>query len=314
MPSSTVRSFADPDDYASSIRATQYEVTVTGRGPFSANLTRIDLNTMWMQRFESNISWIAHANNMPGRAIFAFSTDPKLVFHRGVDEVRATEIIRLADGQATYQRATGPVSFATMSLPIAVSATAGATMAGVDLTPPAHAVTLRPHPARMGELQRLHAAATGLAHDAPTIIANPSAALGLEQELLQALANGLTDPTLESDSAAKRKHELIMRRFHMAISERGSEPVYLSEVCLALGVSGRTLRACCQEYLGTGPLRYLWLRRMQLARRALEFAHPKSMSVTAIATQHGFWELGRFAVSYRALYGETPSATLARQP
>jgi len=60
------------------------------------------------------------------------------------------------------------------------------------------------------------------------------------------------------------------------------------------------------------PLRYLWLRRMQLARRALMRAPPGGATVTGIATAHGFWELGRFAVAYRKLYGESPSATLAR--
>jgi AraC-like DNA-binding protein len=58
------------------------------------------------------------------------------------------------------------------------------------------------------------------------------------------------------------------------------------------------------------PHRYLWLRRMHQARRALTVAGAETKTVTEIATEHGFWELGRFAVAYRELFGETPSATL----
>ena len=36
-------------------------------------------------------------------------------------------------------------------------------------------------------------------------------------------------------------------------------------------------------------------------------------TVTGIATEHGFLELGRFAMRYRRQFGETPSQTLARR-
>jgi AraC-like DNA-binding protein len=62
------------------------------------------------------------------------------------------------------------------------------------------------------------------------------------------------------------------------------------------------------------PHRYLWLRRMNLARGALARTDARTRTVTEIAGDYGFGELGRFAVSYRRLFGESPSVTLRHPP
>ena len=62
--------------------------------------------------------------------------------------------------------------------------------------------------------------------------------------------------------------------------------------------------------LGMSPKRYPLLRRMAFVRRALRAAVPDAATVMDVATRYGFWQLGRFTVEYRSLFGETPSATL----
>jgi transcriptional regulator GlxA family with amidase domain len=165
----------------------------------------------------------------------------------------------------------------------------------------------------MARLQRLHAAAGHLAEEAPEIIANPDAARGLEQALVEAMISCLADGEVREDSLAQRHHELIMRRFRRVVEENPEQPLYIPEVCKAIRVASRTLRMCCQEHLGMGPKRYLLLRRLHLARRALREAAPDATSVTDIATRFGFWQLGRFAVEYQSLFGDSPSAALRRQ-
>src|SRR5262249_24577851 len=169
-----------------------------------------------------------------------------------------------------------------------------------------------PPPSAISKLQRLHAAAGRLAEEAPEIIANPDAAYGLEQALVEAMVGCLGISEARADSVAQRQHELIMRRFRRVVEERPGQPLYIPEICKAIRVSERTLRVCCQEQLGVGPKRYLLLRRLHLARRALRDGTADATTVTEIATRYGFWHFGRFAGEYQSLFGEPPSSTLYR--
>jgi AraC-like DNA-binding protein len=105
-----------------------------------------------------------------------------------------------------------------------------------------------------------------------------------------------------------------MRRFRRVVEENPEQPLYIPEICKAIRVPSRTLSMVCQEHLGMGPKRYLVLRRMHLARRALRDAEPHATTVTDTATRFGFWQLGRFSVEYQTVFGESPSATLRRPP
>ena len=111
---------------------------------------------------------------------------------------------------------------------------------------------------------------------------------------------------------SSRRHYAIVARFEEFLEANLDRPLFLAEICPAIGVAERTLRLACEEHLGMGPIRYFSLRRMHFVRSVLLRADPSTATVTRIATDHGFWELGRFSVTYRSLFGETPSETLRR--
>jgi AraC-like DNA-binding protein len=165
----------------------------------------------------------------------------------------------------------------------------------------------------MSRLLNLHRAAGEFATTVPDILAHPEVARAMEQELLHVMVRCLADgPAVKTEGSSRGLP--VMRLFEQFLEANPDSAVHLPEVCAAIGVSDRTLRSYCQEHLGLSPRKYLWLRRMHLARKALASADPSTTTVTVVATDYGFWELGRFATQYRGLFGESPSGTLRRLP
>ena len=314
MPSSAVYTFTDPDEYAASIRRGLVELRVIQRGKFTAKLTRIDLHRLWMQRFSDNLARVVRAANMAGRAMVQFRTAPGPTLSAVGLEMHPSNIVRQSVAESYYQRSSESAHFAAMSLPVEDLAALGGVMGEVDLTPPPDASLVVPYPSAMAKLQRLHAVAGHLAEHAPEMIASPEAARGLEQALIEAMVDCLRSREARENSLAQGQHAIVMRRFQRLVDEHPEEALYIPEICESIGVSSRTLQACCHEHLGMGPKRYLLLRRMHLARRALRQAVPDAASVTEVATRYGFWQLGRFAVEYQSFFGESPSATLRQPP
>ena len=77
-----------------------------------------------------------------------------------------------------------------------------------------------------------------------------------------------------------------------------------------VGVSERGLRNAFNAVRGMSPKRFAIHDRLNEVRRALSDPRTTNATVTHIATEHGFFELGRFAGRYKAVFGETPSETL----
>ncbi len=312
MPDCAVQTYADPHEYQSSVRATDVTVLLTGRGRFQAKLTRMDLHRLWMRSGETSLPYIMRGAWANHRCIVSFLTgpEPTAYQHNGL-ELWPGSILVNPLGTEFYRRSTGR-RCGSMSLAPDELAATGRALVGREIAAPIATQMVRPPPEAMMRLLRLYDTAEKLAETAPEILTHPEVARAMEDELVRAMVRCLVDGDPVGSEKSRGQRESVMRRFERVLEENQDTPTHLTDVCTAIGVSARALRMHCQEHLGISPHRYLWLRRMHQARRALALADATAKTVTEIAIDHGFWELGRFSVAYKRLFNESPSATLRR--
>ncbi len=89
-----------------------------------------------------------------------------------------------------------------------------------------------------------------------------------------------------------------------------ADPIQVTDLARVTGVGVRALQLGFQKHRGCTPMAFLKERRLRLARlRLLSDATP---TVTQVALDCGFAHVGRFAMQYRARFGESPSDTRTR--
>jgi AraC-like DNA-binding protein len=315
MPDSSVLTVTDPYEYQRLLRNADVKLIVTQSGKYQAELTRITLHRLLMQRSHDVLPRLFHTTVTTSRIICFFLTrEQQAPFFHSRKELLPSEIMVYAPGTDHYQRSTAASHWGTMSLSADDLAAAGGAITGREVLAPAMTQRIRPSAESVLRLRSLHMAAGDLAVDAPDILTNPAVARAIEQGLIRAMVQCLTEGDALEERAPGHTRLPIMRRFEQAVSENEGKLFYVAELCAAVGVSERTLRLHCLEHLEISPHRYLWLRRMHQVRRALALADPALTTVTSVATEYGFWELGRFSVAYRRLFGESPSLALRRGP
>ena len=101
-----------------------------------------------------------------------------------------------------------------------------------------------------------------------------------------------------------------MRSFDSYLSEVGDNVPALNSVSRELGVGRRSLFYALRQSLGITPRRYIEVRRLLELRRRLKLTTPDASTVTELATELGFGDLGRMAGKYHRQFGEYPRDTL----
>jgi AraC-like DNA-binding protein len=135
----------------------------------------------------------------------------------------------------------------------------------------------------------------------------------LAEALIVALLTGLPhnysewlapeSPRVNEPAYVRRAEDYMQANAHRHIS--------LADLAAVTGMSIRTLSAAFRTHRGSSPMEFLRDRRFDLARSRL-LAAPPTVSVAEIALSCGFAHLGRFGITYRARFGESPSETRKR--
>jgi AraC-like DNA-binding protein len=312
MAENCTATFANPDDYQAGVEDASVNLILTGGGDFNARLTWLRMRRFHVLHARENLPRVAFISLSPARVFISFpaSAGPSLTY--GGHGLQYGDVVFHSRGERMHQRTNGESQWGLISLPPEQLVACSKALTGRKITSPPAGRVLRPTRSAATRLLRLHSKACRLAEKRCELIANPEVVRALEQELLHALVNCLTADGGNGNRKTQLHHADIMLRFEDALAAHSGPQPNMPALCSAVGVPERTLRVCCTEFLGMSPTRYLMLRRLNMARSALRRANPATASVAEIARTHQFLEPGRFAVTYRTVFGEMPSTTLRR--
>jgi AraC-like DNA-binding protein len=313
MPGSVTSAFSEAADFEAALReGGGVGLLVTGPGAFRARLTRIALLQLRLSAAEEHLPRILLVAVPPGMIFVALpgAGEPAPVL--GGISIGPREIMTLGPGERLHMRSYGPYRWGAISMPVSELVRYGSAMIGSAFAIPSGAVRWRLPPAIGSHLRELHSAAIGVVEGRSDVLVDRETAHGLEQQLIEAVVNGLAKGSvIEAPPDTRNRRDLALR-FETLLMSEPEQAFRMAGIRAALGVSEQNLRLSCEEQLGMGPIEYARRWRMELAHRALCHGNSDTASIAALARRYGFRSLGRFAADYRAVYGELPSTTLRR--
>jgi AraC-like DNA-binding protein len=300
--------YTDPDDYRVNVPGLAIGLVLTSGDDFKARVTWARMRRITLALIEEAAPRIAFLSSAPALTFVCFPLRGESIWN-GV-QVRRGDFM-LHGGGHLHQLAEAGTLWGMISIRSKDLATYSRTLLGRSLAPIHETEFLRPSHRVASDVLRLHREVCRLAATKQDVMAHREVARAAEQDLLHQLVNALSDARSNERNGTMCRRAEIMARFEGLLAEKTAH-LSMPAISAALDVPQRTLRICCEAFLGCSPLAYAKLQRLNRARSALSRADHELESVADIARTHGFSEPGRFAVAYRALFGETPSATLLR--
>ena len=173
MASSAILNFTDPYPYQAAVRGAQLEFLPTEKGNFRAELTKVTFESLWMQRGKESLARVFRGAVAPERAVFGFLTDLDQPEYRHCGADVSPGAIIVDDHNEMYRQSKAACRWGAMSLRTEAFVAAGTALTGRPVGQSSVSMVIRPVPALMSRLLKLHAAAGHLAEAAPDILGNP---------------------------------------------------------------------------------------------------------------------------------------------
>jgi len=312
---SSVDTFDDPEAYAARIHNVCGRVRPIRGGPYRARLTLVRLPAIHLAMSEETLPRRFACETAPDRLFFRLKHDDEPPSTRNGQAADTGTVGIGGRARAVDDRSAGPSRWQSVSMPVGDFALAAETLLHRSLASLlGRSDLLRPAPDAFARLAALQRDALRLAAEAPEVLEHPEAGRMLDAQITEAMVAMLESIAVPRDTAAARRHHIVLRRVAAHIEANQTRPIALPELCRAGGCSAKVLEQVFVESFGQTPNRHLRLRRLWGAHRALLSADPREATVSGIALDWGFWELGRFSVAYRQTFGESPSQSLRHRP
>lgn len=303
----------DPEELVAHSSAWDARVLVRKRAPSPSRATHIELGSLAFEVVNLAASVTVTGAVTPGIVVITLplraSGDWRL--QGNVFGLRETQVIQ--PGREHVATTQAPVSFVSMGIPI------GSLLERLELLDRGfvlgHANGIARLPPRtLRPLRSAVVAACGFAWQRSGDPAQAAQASLFVEGVIDAAAAAIVAwPSQRKAGRARlrRVEERIRHRLLEFFGDEPDTPIGVADLCATADCSERTLRVVFDRNFGTSPSRFLRLRRLDAARRALQRPFTRT-TVTAVALDFGFADIGRFAGAYRKVFGELPSATLQR--
>lgn len=313
LPDSVIGAFNEPEDFGAALRPDGFSsLLIAAPGPFAARLTRVSLNQMRLTAGDEQLPRIGFVTPPQDTALILFSVGSTPAPVYGGIRVPEEELMVVCGGAPFHARTNGSSHWAAIQLPAVELVAYVVALTGTTFSAPAGILRQRPRSRHLRRLRLWHTTTIRTARGNPRSLTNTEAAHGLEQQLIHAVVECLSEGATTLEARRAHRHRHIMVCLEQLLRSKPMVKASIAEISATLRVSERGLRYACKEHLGMGPLAYDRLRRMSLVRASLRRADGGLEGVSAVARNNGFSDLGRFSANYRALFGESPSTTLHR--